>query len=91
VKPKHRPDVISLLAAILQGSPKLPGAPCASDPHLFDGDTQSDRAAAVELCHRCPALAPCSAWAETAPHNSFHGTVGGRWYEWAPTTVRGGR
>jgi hypothetical protein len=91
---KHKPefDVVDLLAEILRGAPALPGAACVGRPGLFEGNTEQDRRQAAELCNtRCPTanFDRCRAWAETAPHNSLHGVVAGRWHEWSPTTVRG--
>jgi hypothetical protein len=90
---KQTADVVDLLVAILRGAPALPGAACASaDPKLFDGTDPAGTESAIALCrYRCPVLAACAEWAETAPHDSLHGVVGGRWHEWTPATVRGRR
>lgn len=53
------PGWLSLTAAIVREAPRLPGALCRSDPRLFDGTTAEDRAAAAEVCKRCPVRRDC--------------------------------
>jgi hypothetical protein len=87
MRQKQHPDVIMLLSIILGDAPKLPAAPaCASNPRLWDGNTEQDRAEAIALCDtRCPTATfdRCRAWAENAPQNTVHGVVAGRWHEWS--------
>ncbi|WCS20123.1 WhiB family transcriptional regulator [Mycobacterium marinum] len=73
---------VELTAAVLAGVPKLPGALCTGHAELFDGDTDEAVRRAAQLCHRCPARAPCSEWADTLPHNRAHGVLAGRYREW---------
>lgn len=67
-----------LLGAILRDTPPLPGAACRGRHRLFDADDEQTEAAAAarELCHNCPALAACRAWAATGPRVS--GVLAGR-------------
>ena len=72
--------VIGLLAEVLRGVPRLPGALCTGRHTLmdaeFDGDDRQfavDSAAA--LCFQCPALAECGQWANEA---RVFGVVAGR-------------
>ncbi|MCH5644368.1 transcriptional regulator [Gordonia sp. ABSL49_1] len=68
------PGPVSLLAAILEGTADLSGAPCIGRPELFDArrpdedadDTAFRHRAAVRLCHRCTAFTRCRDWASTA-------------------------
>lgn len=60
--PKRRPLITGLV------DPRLTGAACVGHAHLFDAahpnEPRPDRAArhraAVEICQRCPVLAPCA-------------------------------
>lgn len=84
----HDEGTIQLLARILGGAPKLPGAPCKGNPDLFDpAAAHEDRAAVVRrheaaarLCRfTCPALAECTAWADDlTPRQRPAGVVAGR-------------
>lgn len=64
-----------LLLAILTDTPKLEGALCVGQAHLFDprgDDEPADEAAerrdrAAALCRRCPCLAGCREWVEREP------------------------
>jgi WhiB family transcriptional regulator, redox-sensing transcriptional regulator len=75
--------VVGLLAEILRGVPRLPGALCRGRHSLFDIDEKNpayreriaDEAAAV--CFRCPVLAECGRWA-AHPHARVRGVVAGR-------------
>ena len=78
---------IDLLKGILAGSPKLPDAQCRNRSHLFDPQghgepstaAASRHAAAVALCHRCPALGACATWVETLhPRERPAGVVAGQ-------------
>lgn len=73
---------VDLCAAILRGTPKLPGALCRRRAELFDGDDDQDAREAAELCGRCPARMPCGAWADTLRHNEAHGVLAGEHREW---------
>lgn len=57
------PPWLLLTAAILRGAPRLSGALCRGRAELFDGQTPEDRAAAAELCARCPVRRDCAAFA----------------------------
>jgi hypothetical protein len=57
---------LSLIAAILAGMPRLPGALCVGD-RRFDGRSADDAAAAVAVCHQCPALQCCAEWLNSTP------------------------
>jgi hypothetical protein len=65
----------SCLLAVWHGVPRLPGALCRGHPW----DDLPD-AAAASICHRCPALYLCRAWADQQPENSLHGVIAGRRY-----------
>jgi hypothetical protein len=73
---------LELTAAILRGTPKLPGALCRQRTDLFDGDNEHDAHQAAELCGHCPAREPCAAWADTLAHNQAHGVIAGEQREW---------
>jgi WhiB family redox-sensing transcriptional regulator len=73
------------LFAALAGIPRLPGAACRGHHELFDphhGDAPERpgaEAKALALCHRCPALAGCSAWFDGLPPKQRpHGVIAGR-------------
>lgn len=72
--------------------PELPGARCRGRHELFDatvaplgGDpeiTEYARAAALQLCHTCPALTPCRAWFATLkPRQRAGGVTAGQLHE----------
>ncbi|MCV7285354.1 WhiB family transcriptional regulator [Mycolicibacterium wolinskyi] len=67
---------IDLVAAIVRGTPALPGALCRGQADLFDAQWSSTASAAAELCHMCPDLAPCRQWAAT--ERNLHGVIAGR-------------
>jgi WhiB family transcriptional regulator, redox-sensing transcriptional regulator len=69
---------LELTAAILRGTPKLPGALCRRRTELFDGHNDEDTRAAAELCGRCPARKPCREWADTLRHNQIDGVIAGQ-------------
>ena len=71
-----------LVAAIVRGTPRLPGALCRHQPDLFDGDDDQDARQAAEFCGRCPASEPCRAWSESLAHNEAHGILAGQRREW---------
>jgi len=69
---------INLLCEILRGTPRLPGAACRDHRDLFDAARANGRghstrrlaaarAAAVRICHTCPALSECRSWLDTVP------------------------
>ena len=63
------------LFAALAGIPRLPGALCRGQTETFDAADDDQLVEAIELCRRCPALAPCSAWADTLGDNDVNGVV----------------
>jgi hypothetical protein len=69
---------LTLVAAILQRAPSLAGAACRGHGRLFEARTDADRAAALALCRRCPALSDCRTWVRslTKPPS---GVVAGRY------------
>lgn len=78
----------SLLGAMV-GAPALPGAKCRGKSYTFDEahpgehpDTVAARhAQALNLCLRCPSLAPCQAWfASLTPARRPRGVIAGRIY-----------
>ncbi len=73
---------VELTAAILRGTPKLPGALCRRRSDLFDGADDQDARDAAELCGRCPAREPCANWADTLRHNQINGVIAGQHREW---------
>ena len=70
--------VVDLLAEVLRGAPKLPGAVCPDWPAVFAATQANPRdtrdqtvdpetiayatTTALRLCATCPALDPCRAW-----------------------------
>lgn len=72
---RREPGIVSLLAEILTGSPRLDGAACVGSESLFDPKAPDEDAAdatyrheaAEALCHRCPAFEACREWADTQP------------------------
>ncbi|HME16033.1 MAG TPA: WhiB family transcriptional regulator [Mycobacterium sp.] len=81
---------VEAVAAILRGTPRLPGALCRQRAGLFDGDDNQDARDAAELCGHCPAREPCSAWADTLRHNQINGVIAGQRREWVshPSAIR---
>jgi WhiB family transcriptional regulator, redox-sensing transcriptional regulator len=73
---------VDLIAEVLRGTPRLPGALCRQRSELFDGDDDQDAHQAAELCHWCPAREPCAAWADTLAYNQAHGVLAGQRREW---------
>jgi hypothetical protein len=73
---------IELLAAVLRDTPRLTGALCRERAELFDAVDGSDAHRAAELCGRCPAREPCTAWANTLAYNQAHGVLAGELREW---------
>lgn len=61
------PPWLTLAAAILHRTPRLPGARCVGQPQVFDGHDDASRDAPVELCNQCPALAQCESWVRSLP------------------------
>lgn len=63
---------VELTAAILRGTPALPGSLCRNRPELFDPQQHGEltdnaayrHAQAVEICRQCPVLAECRAWVD---------------------------
>ncbi|RFZ05437.1 Transcriptional regulator WhiB [Mycobacterium marinum] len=76
------PGWVDLCAAILRGTPKLPGALCAGRAELFDGDTDEAATRAMLLCRHCPARDPCGDWADQLRYNQAHGVLAGQHREW---------
>jgi hypothetical protein len=74
---------VEAIAAIVQGTPRLPGALCRHQPMLFDGADEETARQAAELCNRCPAHTRCAAWASTLPDNKVTGVIAGRRYTFA--------
>jgi hypothetical protein len=74
---------LDTLLAALAGLPALPGALCRDQSEVFDAVTDDQLAQAARLCRTCPALIPCSAWAETLGDNDVNGVVAGRVFQWA--------
>lgn len=77
---------LAALVGALARVPALPGARCRGRAELFDGDDGPDgertrRAAAV--CQACPALTPCSRWADSQRANTLDGVIAGRLYRYA--------
>lgn len=64
---------LGLIARVLRDVPRLEGAACAADPHLFDPRTRAEPddqyaarvAYARRVCVGCPALDDCRAWLDT--------------------------
>lgn len=73
---------VDLTAAILRGTPRLPGALCRGRADLFDSDNDRDALDAAELCGRCPSREPCAAWAAGLRHDEAHGVLAGQHREW---------
>jgi hypothetical protein len=69
-KAKSKPVIdaegtVAILAAILAGTPRLPGAACRDHVGLYDAAADGDRDAAqqaIEICRRCPVLETCARW-----------------------------
>ena len=58
--------------------PPLPDRLCTPETHeLGTAWTPAAERAAVEVCRRCPDLAPCRAWVTTSPRPVVAGVVGG--------------
>ena len=77
--------------ALIAGIPDLPGARCAGLADLFEAtidehgnaasraQREHARAAALRLCHACPALAPCRTWLDgLRPTRRPRGVVAGQ-------------
>jgi hypothetical protein len=58
---------ISDLLDELAASPNLPGAACRGQWQLFDSHDADDVAAAIKICHSCPALAACRQFVNALP------------------------
>jgi WhiB family transcriptional regulator, redox-sensing transcriptional regulator len=84
---------VEAVAAILRGTPKLPGALCRDRSELFDGDNEDTAGRAAAICLRCPARRPCGAWANRLAHNQAHGVLAGEYREWVshPSVARKGK
>jgi len=67
--------VLRLLAAVLDGLPRLPAAACRDQHTLFDPRAEHEAPAVAEqrhrqaaaLCTRCPALDDCRRWIDSLP------------------------
>ena len=77
-------DLASLFGA-LGDTPHLPDAACRGRHQLFDSDEPEDITDAIRICHQCPELFACKAWADQLPFKALSGVVGGRYREWAPS------
>jgi hypothetical protein len=66
-----------LLAEVLRGTPKLPGALCVKVPTIMDGTDDETIALALKVCSRCPCRQRCAAWAASLPVGALTGVVGG--------------
>jgi hypothetical protein len=75
-------DSITLLGNILRGVPRLPGALCRGQHHLFDSDLPADVADAAALCNRCPALQACAEWSSGLKHNQANGVIAAEYRQW---------
>ena len=74
-------SVGELLDQLTRSVPRLPGAACRRDPHLFDLTDRDDPAVerAKSICESCPALNRCRRWLRgTPPALRPSGAVGGR-------------
>lgn len=75
---------VALLAEILEGTANLSGAECVRSPGLFDArhpdedieDVEYRHNAAVRVCHRCPVLEQCQAWADSRSDQEHAVTAG---------------
>ncbi|KAA1248763.1 hypothetical protein F0Q45_18765 [Mycobacterium simiae] len=77
---------VELTAAILRGTPRLPGALCRGRTELFDADDEETAACATALCRRCPDKQPCTTWADTLRHNQVNGFLAGELRPWISHT-----
>ena len=60
--------IVGLLSSVITDQPSMPLAACRNQEQLYDQAALGDPLAqqrAVELCHQCPCLASCTAWAAT--------------------------
>lgn len=67
-----------MFALILSDFPDLPGAAChdVADPDRFFSFETYQIEQARSICHRCPAIRQCLAWALTHPeHGVWAGTT----------------
>lgn len=97
-KAKSKPVIdaegtVAILAAILAGTPRLPGAACRDHVGLYDAAADGGRDAAqeaVDICRRCPVLDACERWAERAyPQKKPAGVLAGQFAP--PTNTRKAR
>lgn len=81
---------VEAIAAIVAGTPKLPGALCRQHPALFDGEDQESADRAAAICQHCPAIEQCAAWAGGLKHNQAHGILAGEHRVWVshPSVAR---
>lgn len=79
----RRPGWVLLLERVLWNAPRLTGARCVGQHHLFDGSDGEHgprTKAAIELCSRCPALTPCRTWYRSMTSVSRpRGVIAGKW------------
>jgi hypothetical protein len=69
---------LALLAEVLAGLPKLPGALCVGiDPRTFDCIDGKDIGRAVAICEGCPALSLCRTW--SAQRRGLSGVWAGKY------------
>lgn len=94
-KAKSKPVIdaegtVAILAAILAGTPRLPGAACRDHVGLYDAAADGDRDAAqqaIEICRRCPVLETCARWiSDTHPRRPPPGVWAAQYQP--PTTSR---
>jgi hypothetical protein len=75
---------VTLVAEVVRGSPKLPGALCRDRPRVFTSDAPDDIAEARAICGRCPELMRCAAWSATVRRNRLDGVVAAVYRPWTP-------
>jgi hypothetical protein len=81
--PSPTGDIFALIGAIIQGTPKLPGASCTNGHReLFLADNP-DVEACQAICQLCPCLQPCRDWALTQD-NALTGVVAGELRAYSP-------
>ena len=67
--------------------PPLPRAACARwRVDVWTNDLPEIRAHGLEVCKRCPELAPCREWVQTIPRRERVGVIAGT--DWSPKAGR---
>ena len=84
---------IEAVAAILRGTPRLPGALCRDRSEIFDAADEDTASRAAAICQHCPALQACGKWADTLRHNQASGVLAGEFRQWVshPSVGRKGK